>query len=46
MIANIGDFAAAAVHPSRVTPAESTLEHTHKFLNTLGVKPGLDFQAS
>lgn len=43
MIANISEFAAAAVHPSRVTPAESTLDATHNFLATLGQKPGMKF---
>ena len=39
MVPNIGSFAAAAVHPSRVAPAASTLAPTRKFVASLGQSP-------
>lgn len=42
MIPNIGSFAEAAVHPTRVQPAASTLDATMKFLSTLDVSRTFD----
>ena len=39
MIADIGSFAKAAVHPTMVKPAGSTLDVTMSFLNRLDVAP-------
>jgi hypothetical protein len=41
MIADIGSFAAAAVHPTMVKPAAPTNEATLKFLNNIDAKPSV-----
>lgn len=41
MIADIGTFAAAAVHPTMVKPAAPTNEATLKFLNNIDAKPSV-----
>lgn len=39
MIANIGDFTAAMVHPTMVAPAAPTNDVVNKFLLNIGAQP-------
>ncbi len=41
MIADIGSFAAAAVHPTMVAPAAPTLDVVNKFLLNIGAQPSV-----
>jgi hypothetical protein len=50
MIPKVGNLAAslarASVHPGSVAPAAPTRNRTHSFLNNIGSKPGMQFNAS